>query len=92
MELGSSNISRIPPSICKQLLKLKIRLESNEVKYPNTTLNLLTVPDGYMLVEFFGSHDFGWLKEGSVHAMTSDGRLPVDHGKIGKKKYSILLF
>ena len=92
MELGSSNISRIPPSICKQLLKLKIKLESNEVKYPNTTLNLLTVPDGYMLVEFFGSHDFGWLKEGSVHAMTSDGRLPVEHGKIGEIIYYIFYF
>lgn len=54
------------------------------MKYPNTTLNLLTVPEGYILVEFFGSHDFGWLKEGTVHPMTYDGKLPFEDGKIGK--------
>ena len=54
------------------------------MKYPNTTLNLLTVPEGYILVEFFGSHDFGWLKEGTVHPMTYDGKLPFEDGKIGE--------
>lgn len=59
------------------------------MKYPNTTLNLLTVPDGYILVEFFGSHDFGWIIEGTVHPMTYDGKLPFEDGKIGKQIYCL---
>lgn len=82
-EIASSNLSRIPPIISKQLMKMKAKFVSNEVKYPTTTLTLLTVPEGYMLVEFFGTHDFGWLKEDATIPMTDDGVLTVPGGEIG---------
>ncbi len=27
----------------------------------------LSPPEGYMLLEYFGAHDFGWVKCDSVH-------------------------
>jgi hypothetical protein len=62
---------------------MKAKFVSNEVKYPTTTLTLLTVPEGYMLVEFFGTHDFGWLREDSTVPMTLDEILTVPGGIIG---------
>ena len=43
----------------------------------------LTVPEGYYLVEFFGTHDFGWLKQDATLPMTSDGSLSEFGGKLG---------
>jgi hypothetical protein len=40
-----------------------------------------------MLVEFFGTHDFGWLREDSTVPMTFDGILTVPDGTIGAVCY-----
>lgn len=108
--VGTINISRIPYTIAKQLVKLKAKFQlqnsareekaaekaekaekkerekevrenggggekkgekvdkmSKELKSLQTTNTVptpfaeyLTVPDGYALLEFFGTHDFGW--------------------------------
>ena len=79
--VGTANISRIPSTICKQLIKLKAKFQSQEAKAG--TSNLLTVPDGYALVEFFGTHDFGWVKQDTMMPMLFDGSLPCHGGKIG---------
>ena len=87
------NTSRIPTSICKQLQKLKAKFQpidsvtkqsstSTSSSIPNSTN--LTVPEGYYLVEFFGTHDFGWLKQDSTLPMTSDGSLAEFGGKLGE--------
>ena len=84
--VNTANISRIPPTICKQLIKLKAKFQSNETKsqsYQAGTPNLLTVPDGYALVEFFGTHDFGWVKQDTMIPMHIGGYLPGLGGKIG---------
>ena len=86
-EIATSNLSRIPAIISKQLMKMKAKFVSNEVKYPSTTLTLLTIPEGYMLVEFFGTHDFGWLREESTVPMTLDDILTVPDGTIGTVLY-----
>jgi hypothetical protein len=71
---------------------MKAKFVSNEVKYPSTTLTLLTIPEGYMLVEFFGTHDFGWLREESTIPMTIDDILTVPDGTIGTVLYFTVLF
>ena len=84
--INTANISRIPSTICKQLIKLKAKFQSNETKsqsHQAGTPNLLTVPDGYALVEFFGTHDFGWVKQDTMIPMHIGGYLPGLGGKIG---------
>ena len=73
-------------------MKMKAKFVSNEVKYPSTTLTLLTIPEGYMLVEFFGTHDFGWLREESTVPMTLDDILTVPDGTIGTVLYFTVLY
>ena len=88
------NISRIPTSICKQLQKLKAKFQSVDTTTKQSSSSTssstsssnstnLTVPEGYYLVEFFGTHDFGWLKQDSTLPMTSDGSLAEFGGKLG---------
>ena len=53
--VGASNIKRIPTTICKQLVKLRGKFQPHETKgHGSAHSNLLTAPDGYALVEFFG--------------------------------------
>ena len=93
-EVSVTNISRIPLTICKQLFKLKAKFQSNSnansnasdsrnISNQNGTSNLLTVPDGYALVEFFGTHDFGWVKQDTMMPMLFDGSFGGQGGKIG---------
>ena len=83
MEVGTVNVSRIPSSICKQLLKLKAKFQTSETKQ-QVNPSSLVIPEGYYLVEFFGTHDFGWLKQEATMPMTSDGLLSDPTGKLGK--------
>jgi hypothetical protein len=41
------------------------------------------VPDGYALVEFFGTHDFGWVKQDTMIPMLLNGSFGGQGGKIG---------
>ena len=82
MEVGTVNVSRIPSSICKQLLKLKAKFQTTETKQ-QVNPSSLVIPEGYYLVEFFGTHDFGWLKQEATMPMTSDGLLSDPTGKLG---------
>ena len=91
-EVSVTNITRIPLTICKQLFKLKAKFQSNSnsnasegrnISNHNGTSNLLTVPDGYALVEFFGTHDFGWVKQDTMMPMLFDGSFGGQGGKIG---------
>lgn len=73
--INEINFQRIPSPIAKQLIKLKPRIPGicNQLD----GLSLTTAPDGYYLVEFFGTHDFGWIKADSTLLFNSDGVLPV---------------
>lgn len=89
-EVSVTNISRIPPTICKQLFKLKSKFQTNSADTRNfpshsgaSTSSLLTVPDGYALVEFFGTHDFGWVKQDTMIPMLLNGSFGGQGGKIG---------
>ena len=113
--VGSTNISRIPSVICKQLVKLKGKFYSNENKlniqnqnqnqYSTlgsssshsscATNSLSLIPEGYALVEFFGTHDFGWVKQDTMIPLLYDGTdsisPPGQGGKIGDELFSLLL-
>lgn len=81
--IAFTNLSRIPESIAKVLAKLRPKVTSNmnlESKQsvfcvrPVPT-KILNPPDGYVLVEFFGSHDFGWVKTENIAPIT-EGLIP----------------
>jgi hypothetical protein len=89
-EVSVTNISRIPSTICKQLFKLKAKFQTSTADTRNFpshsgsgTSSLLTVPDGYALVEFFGTHDFGWVKQDTMIPMLLNGSFGGQGGKIG---------
>ena len=96
-EVSVTNISRIPSTICKQLFRLKAKFQTNSTDTRNFppqagTSNLLTVPDGYALVEFFGTHDFGWVKQDTMMPMLFDGSFGGQGGKIGIFYSSSMIF
>jgi hypothetical protein len=39
--------------------------------HPAVQAGGLSVPDGYLLLEYFGAHDFGWVKADAVYSMYS---------------------
>ena len=87
-EVSVTNISRIPSTICKQLFKLKAKFQKKTAdtrNFPSHSCasSLLTVPDGYALVEFFGTHDFGWVKQDTMIPMLLNGSFGGQGGKIG---------
>ena len=43
---------------------------------------LLVVPDGFLLIEFYGTHDFGWVKAEAVLPFCVDGTKP-SHNRVG---------
>ena len=88
--LQQQNLSRLPSAITKQLVKLKSKFQpSDKTATSTSTLNngistdkiessalTLRIPDGFALVEFFGTHDFGWVKFDNILPFTSDGSKP----------------
>ena len=44
--------------------------------------HLLVVPEGFLLIEFFGTHDFGWVKAEAVLPFCVDGTKP-SHNRVG---------
>ena len=77
--LAITNLSRIPEPIAKVLAKLKPKVATTlcfnstsafcVLSMPNT---VLIPPEGYLLVEYFGSHDFGWVKAENTAPLTDD--------------------
>eukprot|EP00602_Paraphysomonas_sp_CaronLab_P010161 CAMPEP_0185029736 /NCGR_PEP_ID=MMETSP1103-20130426/16217_1 /TAXON_ID=36769 /ORGANISM="Paraphysomonas bandaiensis, Strain Caron Lab Isolate" /LENGTH=665 /DNA_ID=CAMNT_0027564585 /DNA_START=240 /DNA_END=2237 /DNA_ORIENTATION=+ len=64
------NISRLPDQIVRALSKLKPKTREN--------LNSTSfVPAGMVLVEFFGSHDFGWVRCDALFPLPPDASLSV---------------
>jgi hypothetical protein len=72
----------LPVDIVKQLTKLRPRTSTaapvvaaaEGAAAPSAESGgdgLLSVPEGYLLLEYFGAHDFGWVKAESVFTMFS---------------------
>lgn len=101
--LADMNVSRMPESIVKQLLKLKSKscglaakkaaaassagagagaVGHHEPLSEEEQDRLLVVPEGFLLVEFYGTHDFGWVKADSVLPFCVDGSKP-SLGRVG---------
>ena len=100
--LVDTNVSRMPETIVKQLLKLKSKscglavtarknaagaTASAAPGHPDLTAEEeqgrpLVVPEGFFLVEFYGTHDFGWVKAESVLPFSVDGSKPA-LGRVG---------
>jgi hypothetical protein len=79
-EVLRKNLSRFPADIVKQLTKLRPRTATAAPVAPEGVAapsaetggdGLLSVPEGYLLLEYFGAHDFGWVKAESVFPMFS---------------------
>jgi hypothetical protein len=73
--INEINFQRIPIQIAKQLIKLKPRTPG--ICNQHDGLTLTTAPDSYYLVEFFGTHDFGWIKADTTLLFNDDGVLPI---------------
>ena len=65
------NLNRIPVSIGKQLTKLRPRTPARPAESSVYASTGLSVPEGYLLLEYFGAHDFGWVKCDAVFPMYS---------------------
>lgn len=76
----ASNLARIPDAVKKELNKVRPRLgdragvgvSTQSVDAPEKPK--LVCPEGYLLVEFFDMHDFGWAKAESVVLLNGNGK------------------
>jgi hypothetical protein len=76
--LAAVNFSRIPKDISKQLLKMKPKPSNTEKEnesliFENIKIDNVIIEDNCVLVEFFGSHDFGWIKLDNLSHFPPDG-------------------
>lgn len=88
--LAITNLSRVPDSISKLLVRLKPKLSAGtrfgvaQTVYCARAVSakILNPPEGYVLVEYFGSHEFGWLKTEHTAPFTHRGQM--DHSSENK--------
>ena len=68
--INKANWERIPPNIMKQLIKCRPKVAGA----PPATTNWSdsNVPNDYYVVEYFGNHEFGFVKSENVTAMPID--------------------
>jgi hypothetical protein len=83
--IETANLSRIPTQIMSALSRLQPKTKaltdptSPSSSSPSPSPSQFSTPNLY-LVEFFGTHDFGWVKASSVveFVVRSDGTTPLD--------------
>ena len=102
------NVERMPRDICKQLAKLRSKScgpstpgKRDAVGSPGGVAvgdgddgdrDDTVVPPGYLLVEYYGSHDFGWVKADSILPFAAAGATPVHgRGRVGGGKEGLRL-
>ena len=80
--LAAANFSRIPDEIARQLLKIKPKVTENapmpvkptsDLVFNGRTVEDSIATDNCVLVEFFGSHDFGWIKLDQLTPFPTNG-------------------
>ena len=69
-----ANLSRVPPSIKQALVKLKPKSKDKE-KDKDKDTNF--IPPGLYLAEYFGTHDFGWIRMEKTIPYPENGTLLV---------------
>ena len=92
--LSAANISRIPEDIVSELMKLRPRGNNQshippKRLIPSTYSNNMNLQEAlmstgsasYVLIEFFGSHDFGWVRPEAMFDFPPDGALHIPAAK-----------
>ena len=79
--LSKTNWSRLPLDLIKPILRLRPKIApkegvKGEIAVANDNEAEVYVPEGHLLVEFFGTHDFGWVKADLAFPLPTDGKLP----------------
>lgn len=75
--LSKSNISRIPPGISQALMKLKPKTKDDGKKKSGDIQDGSTIPPGLCLMEYFGTHDFGWIRFEKTFPYSENGLLSI---------------
>lgn len=78
-QLSNSNFSRVPNSILDALAKLRPKT----VEIDPVTKNRLFIGTNVCLVEYFGTHDFGWAKPELCIPFSPSGKLIIPPNKKG---------
>lgn len=68
--VNKANWERIPPNIMKQLIKCKPKVSGGTP--PTTCWSDGNIIGDYYIVEYFGNHEFGWVRSENVIMMTLD--------------------
>eukprot|EP01041_Mallomonas_annulata_P003204 gene3204-6325_t len=67
--LADINYSRLPEDIARDLAKVRPR---NTMPTSTSTSSGYSMDGSSVLVEFFGTHDFGWVRTDSLHVFTPE--------------------
>jgi hypothetical protein len=71
--LAAVNFSRIPNSLAQRLINSKPTGSSSKIIFCGHILEDIAIVDEYVLVEFFGTHDFGWVQQDHITLYPENG-------------------